>query len=191
MRGRMDQPPNLLDGVSLQARVAREAADARLDALTAVKLWDNPCWLSFRINFLALSFNNTVYGLIEQQAGLKRPEFVALYSLYLRDGVAAKDIVSSSGFPKNTISRAIQVLMQRKLVRRAEDAADRRSFLLRLTPAGREVVDRFMAPMLEREGMMLGALSPAERLMLFELLAKMVVDSPNWPAAAHPEEDEQ
>ncbi|MBP0573337.1 MarR family transcriptional regulator, partial [Mycobacterium tuberculosis] len=109
---------------------------AALDPLTAVKLWQNPCWLSFRINFLALAFNNPVYGLIDAGAGIKRPEFVVLYSLYLKDGVAAKDVCVSSGFPKNAISRAIQVLLERDLVRRAEDAADRRSFSLRLTDAG-------------------------------------------------------
>lgn len=184
----MLQPANL-DGSTLKARVAADGDGAALNALTAVKLWDNPCWMSFRINFLALAFNTPVYGVIEAQSGIKRPEFVVLYSLFLKDGVAAKDICVSSGFPKNTISRAIQVLLARKLIRRAEDAADRRSFVLRLTDAGRAVVDAFVAPMVERERIMLSALTAGERLMLNELLAKMVVDSPNWPSASHLEED--
>lgn len=178
----MYQPANL-DGPSLRDRVTTGAV-AALDPLTAVKLWQNPCWLSFRINFLALAFNTPVYGLIDQVAGIKRPEFVVLYSLYLKDGVAAKDICVSSGFPKNTISRAIQVLLERDLIRRDEDAADRRSFSLRLTDAGRDLVAAYMAPMIERERVMLASLSQAERAMLEELLAKMVVDSANWPPAS-------
>lgn len=178
----MYQPANL-DGPSLRDSVTSGAA-AALDPLTAVKLWQNPCWLSFRINFLALAFNTPVYGLIDQAAGIKRPEFVVLYSLYLKDGVAAKDICVSSGFPKNTISRAIQVLLERDLIRRDEDAADRRSFSLRLTDAGRDLVAAYMAPMIERERVMLASLSQAERVMLEELLAKMVVDSANWPPAS-------
>lgn len=171
------------DGPSLRDRLAADGA-AALEPLTAVKLWENPCWFSFRINFLALAFNTPVYGLIDQSAGIKRPEFVVLYSLYLKDGVAARDVCVSSGFPKNTISRAIQVLLERGLVRRDADAADRRSFSLRLTAAGRDLVSAYMAPMIERERVMLASLTPAERAMLDELLAKMVVDSSNWPPAS-------
>ncbi|MBR7518456.1 winged helix DNA-binding protein, partial [Mycobacterium tuberculosis] len=79
--------------------------------------------------------------------------------------MAAKDVCVSSGFPKNAISRAIQVLLERDLVRRAEDAADRRSFSLRLTDAGRELGAAYMAPMIERERVMLASLTPAERAM--------------------------
>ena len=178
------QVPANLDGPSFRDRLVADGTAASVDPLTAVKLWENPCWLSFRINYLALAFNNPVYGLIDTDAGIKRPEFVVLYSLYLKDGVAAKDICVSSGFPKNTISRAIQVLLERKLVRRDEDIADRRSFCLRLTQAGRDLVATYMAPMIERERVMLAALTPAERAMLNDLLAKMVVDSANWPAAS-------
>lgn len=181
----MHQPANL-DGPSHRDRILADGTGAALDPLTAVKLWENPCWLSFRINYLALAFNTPVYGQIEHSAGIKRPEFVVLYSLYLKDGVAAKDICVSSGFPKNTISRAIQVLLERALIRRDEDAADRRSFSLRLTPAGRDLVAAHMAPMIERERAMLATLTPAERALLNELLAKMVVDSANWPQAGAP-----
>jgi DNA-binding MarR family transcriptional regulator len=156
---------------------------AGLHPLIAVKLWDNPCWLSFRINYLALTFNIPIYGWIEAHNGLKRPEFVVLYSLNLKDGVAAKDVCSASGFPKNTISRAIQILLKRRLIRRAADESDRRSFVLRLTPAGRRIVASAMPAMLERERVMLNALTPAERHMLFELMAKMVISSTEWPAA--------
>ena len=44
----------------------REAALAELDPLTVTKLWDNPCWLSFRLNFVAFRFNDPVYRWIEK-----------------------------------------------------------------------------------------------------------------------------
>ena len=104
-----------------------------LDPLTLTKLWDNPCWLSFRLNFVAFRFNDPVYRWIETRYGLVRPEFVALYAVGLKDGVAAKNIVSSSGLPKNTLSRAIQKLLQRRLLKRETDRDDLRSYVLRLT----------------------------------------------------------
>ncbi|MCQ1571859.1 MarR family transcriptional regulator [Neorhizobium galegae] len=162
-----------------------------VDDLVAVKLWQNPCWLSFRINFLALQFNEPIYRWIEKEYGLARPEFVVLYSLGLSDGLTASTISSSSGFPKNTMSRAIQKLIDKNIIRREVDAADLRSFVLYITDEGKRIVDQAMQPMVEREKVMLSGLTPAEKLMLSELLAKVVVDSPNWPPMINIEENEE
>ncbi|MBU3732235.1 MAG: winged helix-turn-helix transcriptional regulator [Beijerinckiaceae bacterium] len=151
-----------------------------LDPLTIVKLWENPCWFSFRINYLSNHFNVPVYGYIERRYGLLRPEFVVLFSTGLNEGVAATSIVASSGFPKNTISRAIQKLLRRKIVKRAADADDGRRFHLRLTKLGRQIFDEMMPLMCAREDTMLAALSPAEQKTLSNLLAKMVMHSPAW-----------
>lgn len=158
-----------------------------LDPLVATKLWDNPCWFSFRLNYLALHFNGPVYGWIQERHGLQRPEYVVLYSLFLKQGVTAKAISESSGFPKNTISRAVQSLIARGLIERRADPADRRSWHLVTTAAGRRITDDTLAPMLDRERRMLAPLSPAERFMLAELLAKLVVAAPSWPDAVDPD----
>lgn len=154
----------------------------KLDTLLSTKLWRNPCWFSFRINNLALQFNSAVYGWTEERHGLLRPEFVVLYSVGLQDGTAATNIARSSGFPRNTLSRATQKLFERKLIRRDLDPHDGRSYVLRLTDAGRDIYDEAMVIMREREEMMLATLTPGEQHMLYELLAKAIIDSPNWPA---------
>ncbi len=153
-----------------------------LDPLLATKLWRNPSWFSFRINSLAQHFNGAVYDWTERRFDLSRPEFVVLYSVALQDGIAATDIARSSGFPRNTLSRATQKLLERKLIRRELDPTDLRSYVLRLTPGGRRVYEEALPILLEREETMMQALSPGEQHMLYELLAKMIVDSPNWPA---------
>ncbi|TBW41188.1 MarR family transcriptional regulator [Siculibacillus lacustris] len=162
------------------------AAGHGLDPLVATKLWENPCWFSFRLNYLALHFNGPVYGYIQERHGLMRPEYVVLYSLSLKDGSTAKAISESSGFPKTTISRAVQSLIERRLIERTPDSGDRRSFRLELTAEGRRITDETLTPMLERERLMLAPLSPAERFMLAELLAKLVVAAPTWPDAVLP-----
>lgn len=152
-----------------------------LDPLTLVKLWSNPCWFSFRINYLSNHFNVPIYGYIERRYGLLRPEFVVLFSTGLSEGVSASSIVASSGFPKNTISRSIQKLLRRKIVKRATDEDDGRRFQLRLTKLGRQIFDEMMPIMCAREEAMLAALSPGEQKTLSNLLAKMVMNSPAWP----------
>jgi len=158
-----------------------EVPEGAVDDLIAVKLWQNPCWFSYRINFLALQFNVPVYRWIEAEFGFQRVEFVVLYSLALKNGVTASAISNSSGFPRNTISRAIQKLIDKDIVRREVDPGDLRSFVLFLTDEGRRIVDAAMQPMRDREQLMLSALNPAEKLMLSELLAKAVGDSRKWP----------
>lgn len=160
----------------------REAALRDLDPLTITKLWDNPCWLSFRLNFVAFRFNDPVYRWIETRYGLVRPEFVALYAVGLKEGVAAKNIVASSGLPKNTLSRAIQKLLHRRLLKRETDKDDLRSYVLRLTPAGRAIFDETMPMMVDQQSAMLAALTESEQRTLCELMDKLVIASPAWPA---------
>ncbi|MSP49539.1 MAG: MarR family transcriptional regulator [Alphaproteobacteria bacterium] len=170
-------------------------SSVEIDALTgvaihpliAVKLWENPCWFSFRINYLALRFNVPVYGRIAEHHNLSRPEYVVLYSLFLRDAIAAKDVCATAGFPKNTISRAIQKLLRRRLIRRATDLSDRRSFLLRLTAEGRRILEESTPPMVAHEKQMLAGLSLGEQQTLSRLLAKLVVVSPDCPTSPNRE----
>jgi len=193
MGSSMDAQINDKDGFSALLREGGQklSSGRDIDPLVAVKLWDNPCWFSFRMNFLALNFNVPVYRWIEKQYGMQRAEFVVIYALGLMDGLTASAVCTSSGFPKNTISRAIQKLIDKDIVRREVDPGDLRSFVLYLTDEGRRIVDDSMQPMVEREQAMLGGLTPAEQLMLSELLAKVVVDSKNWPITINSEENDE
>lgn len=159
----------------------REDAFDGLDPLTVTKLWNNPCWLSFRLNFVAFRFNDPVYRWIETRYGLVRPEFVALYAVGLREGVAAKNIVASSGLPKNTLSRAVQKLLQRRLLKRETDASDLRSYVLHLTAAGRKIFNETMPLMVQHQTAMLDCLTEDEQRQLCTLMDKLVIASPTWP----------
>lgn len=151
-----------------------------MEALTEAKLWRNPCWFAFRFNHIALRYNAPLYGWIRRRTGLSRPEFVVIYSLGLLDGALARDISNSSGFPKNTLSRAIDKLCGLGLIERRIDAADRRNQTLHLLPAGRRMFDETLQQFVVFEERMLQSLSAAERDTLSTLLAKIVLDTPNW-----------
>jgi MarR family transcriptional regulator, temperature-dependent positive regulator of motility len=154
-----------------------------LDAMTEAKLWRNPCWLTYRLNYLALRYNVPLYSWVEQTYGLSRPEYVVIYSLGLKDGAAARDIAVSSGFPQNTLSRAIHKLVRLGLIERTGDTADRRRFVLRLSKTGRALFEDSLPAFVDFEHMMLEALSEDERSTLSRLMAKMVLASPTWPSS--------
>lgn len=160
--------------------------DCGHDEMTAAKLWRNPCWLTYRLNYLALRYNVPLYSWVEQTWGLSRPEYVVIFSLGLKDGALARDIASSSGFPQNTLSRAIHKLVVRGLIRRTADAADRRCNVLTLTPSGRALFEESLPRFVAFEQMMLEALTEAERVTLSELMAKMVLASASWPSTLDP-----
>ncbi|WP_374292928.1 MarR family winged helix-turn-helix transcriptional regulator [Paenirhodobacter enshiensis] len=130
---------------------------------------------------MALLFNNPVYGLIQNRLGLLRPEFVVLWSLHLGGPSTLTDVFRASGFPKNTLSRAANKVHRLGLISREGDAEDQRRITLHLTDRGREAVSSVMEPMLAHERRMLDCLSPAERLTLSDILAKLVAASGDWP----------
>jgi DNA-binding MarR family transcriptional regulator len=151
-----------------------------LEALTEAKLWRNPCWFAFRFNHIALRYNTPLYDWIKRKTGLSRPEFVVVFSLGLLDGAQARDISVSSGFPKNTLSRAIDKLCGLGLIERRVDTTDRRNHTLHLLPSGRRMFDETLEQFVAFEERMLRSLTPSERRTLSNLLAKIVLDTPNW-----------
>jgi len=165
------------------AGIGENTRASGLDAMTEAKLWRNPCWLTYRLNYLALRYNVPLYTWVERTYGLSRPEFVVIFSLGLRDGAVARDIAVSSGFPPNTLSRAIHKLVRLGLTTRTSDAADRRRFVLMLSETGRALFEEALPRFVDFEHMMLEALSEDERSTLSRLMAKMVLASPNWPTS--------
>lgn len=147
----------------------------RLDAFTHARLWRNPCGFAARFNYLALRYNQPLYGWVEQRFGLTRPEFVVVYSLGLLEGVTASEIAASTAFPKNTLSRAVNRLIKRGLIRRLPSPADRRAQPLSLTRAGHDLLGEAIPRFVALEEQMLTPLSLMERETLSTLMAKVVL----------------
>lgn len=152
------------------------------------KLWGNPCPFTFRINYLALLYNTTLYSWVRDNYGLKRPEYVVLYSLALADGGSARDISRTSGFPKNTLSRAINRLELMGLIEARDKApSGSRTQALHLSDKGWALFHATLPAFEAQEKRMLTSLSDGERQMLFELLSKVVHDGESWADSLPPE----
>lgn len=116
-------------------------------------------------------------------AGLQPWEFDVLAALRragppheLSPGVLLHQTLVTSGTMTNRVDR----LMARGLVVRSPDANDRRRVRVRLTDAGRMVVDAGLADLLDGERALLEVLGPAERTALAALLRRLLrpFDSP-------------
>jgi DNA-binding MarR family transcriptional regulator len=155
-----------------------------LHPMIGTKLWQNPCWLSFRANYIAHHFNQPLYDLIQRRFRLTAPVHVVLSALGLKEVITADDIAASSARPKNTLSRAVNALLRKKLVLRKQDQADRRRLSLYLTRPGRRIVDETVSLFVSREQAMAAALTNAEQQTLNRLLTKIILNKSQWPATA-------
>jgi DNA-binding MarR family transcriptional regulator len=147
----------------------------RLDTLTHARLWKNPCGFAARFNYLALRYNVPLYGWVKERFDLSRVEFVVIYNLAVVGPFTASEIASSTAFPKNTLSRAVNRLVKLGLIAREADGDDRRAQILSLTPAGQAIFEEAMPHFVGIEQEMLAPLSLVEREMLSMLLAKVVL----------------
>lgn len=112
---------------------------------------------------------------------MKRPEYVVLYSLSLADGSSARDISTTSGFPKNTLSRAIKLLETSGLIEKGKKMpGPGRKQALHLSQRGWEIINKTKPAFEQQERRMLKTLTDGERQMLFELLSKVVVHAEDW-----------
>lgn len=165
----------------------RHETGQSLDMLEA-KLWGNPCPFSFRINYLALLYNSPLYGWVQDVYGLNRPEYVVLYSLGLSDGGSARDVSRTSGFPKNTLSRAIKRLEMMGLIEaRSKAPGGGRKQALHLSEKGWALIHETRPTFEAQEQRMLAVLSDGERQMLSELMSKLVLAAQDWAGDLPPE----
>ena len=88
----------------------------------------------------------------------------------LSPGHLVQQTLVTSGTMTNRVDR----LERSGFVERRPDPGDRRGVLVRLTPAGRDIVDAAMADLIEREKSLLSELTAAERAQLARLLRRML-----------------
>ncbi|MEU0071840.1 MarR family transcriptional regulator [Streptomyces sp. NPDC006332] len=110
-----------------------------------------------------------------RRAGLSRPEFDLLGALRrtgheLTPGELARETFSSGA----AVTKRLKALTERGLVERRGDTRDRRVAHVRLTDAGRDLVDGILPEQLAYETSVLSGIDPAHRDELSALLAGLL-----------------
>lgn len=81
---------------------------------------------------------------VMERFSMDRLGFVVLFTLDRHNGLAARDIVQATGFPKNSISRSISGLKKRKFVIDRIDLNDKRSKKREITESGKRIVGNIL-----------------------------------------------
>jgi MarR family transcriptional regulator, lower aerobic nicotinate degradation pathway regulator len=95
-----------------------------------------------------------------------------------------QDLVEWTRLDRTTMVALVDSLEERGYVRRERNPADRRAYLLQLTPEGRRMQARARKVMLGAEDELLGSLNQSERQQLRELLAKVAAEIGRPPPEA-------
>lgn len=105
--------------------------------------------------------------------GLRQVEFTLLALALDNPGVTPVRMAKALALTPASITMAVDRLSGLGLIRREASTTDRRAQHLVLTPDGERVASEAIQKVREGEGLRLAALTPAERLMLLELLRKV------------------
>ena len=131
-------------------------------------------FVPFRLNRLAAEVSQSLSSEYQERYGLDIPEWRVLATLGFRNEACSAQYVSDrTRTHKSTISRAVTMLMRRKIIERVENRNDRREFRLRLTRKGRALYEQLIPRLLRREQEILACLSRQEQKKFAALLGKI------------------
>jgi len=134
----------------------------------------------WRLAFLVNFFIEPLYAEISRRFGVGRQEVQILYCLTRHEELLAQDIALVTGQPKNSISRAVSQLVEKKYLIQTKRKDDRRTKSLKLTNTGRELVSEIMPSFRTRQKAMRVALTATEQKKFDVLLNKIVYAMPDW-----------
>jgi DNA-binding MarR family transcriptional regulator len=139
---------------------------------------DNPMPLEESIPFrvaVAANLNASIWQ--RQHArryGLTITDWRVLMLLVTRPGLSAREVAEFIAVDKMSITRSVRRLLARKYIKVAMNSRDRRRLELSVRPAGAAIYDEVVGFLLQHQAQLLQDFSVTERLMLTELLGKLV-----------------
>ncbi len=135
----------------------------------------SPTRIGFSFGILAnVYFRYPTYRTVGQRHGLTEPETTIIFLLGHRPVLTAVEICAISSRPKNSISRAVNLLVNKKLVSREIDKVDSRKRNLKLTARGSAMCEKIFEVFRSNEMTMLKPLTAAETRRLDELVRKLI-----------------
>jgi DNA-binding MarR family transcriptional regulator len=126
-------------------------------------------WLRFVSNHVSHAFKLKV-----ESHGVTVAEWVVLRALFESDNVNPSEIAQKLGMTRGAISKLVDRVMKKRLVKCTIEKGDRRYQSLALTPAGRKLVPTLAALADKNDAEFFGHLNAAQRSALSDLLKDIV-----------------
>ena len=161
-----------------ELKVSESTVSAQ-DVFTAV-VTNGPISDAWRYTLWSNYYTEPCFSVMSRDFDVGRDEFNVMSCLSSYGPMAAKTICEVTGRPKNSISRAVTRLSERKMIRRKINPLDRRESSLMLNESGRKLYERVVPVAIERQSTMLSGLSSSERALLDQVLNKLMQFRHEW-----------
>ncbi|MCA3256329.1 MAG: MarR family transcriptional regulator [Alphaproteobacteria bacterium] len=130
-------------------------------------------FLPYRLSFTSNLVSERIAGVYAALFGLSIPEW-RLVAVIAEEGRTTQQAIGVfTGMDKVTVSRAAIALVDRGLVTRSPNPDDKRSHLLSLSPAGRDLYATVAPKALEMEAEIFSCLTAGERRALAGFLERI------------------
>ncbi|XKE45596.1 MarR family winged helix-turn-helix transcriptional regulator [Halomonas organivorans] len=130
-------------------------------------------FLPYRLNSLADRISQALARLYETRHDLSVAQWRVLAWLHHREEMTAKQIREATRMDKAKVSRAVQALEDRGLIRRRPSPQDQRVQDLRLTAAGKELLAELIPEARAWEAELVAPLSVEEYRELLDVMGKL------------------
>ena len=116
--------------------------------------------------------------------GLGAQQFLVLKQLEALGQASQAQLADALAIDPSNLAAVAADLSERRLIERTRDAHDRRRYVLRLSPAGQQLLRRTEGAMEDAEQDLLAALEPSQREQLYVLLRRLADGIELCPPAA-------
>ncbi|EPC02918.1 hypothetical protein L861_24230 [Litchfieldella anticariensis FP35 = DSM 16096] len=130
-------------------------------------------FLPYRLNSLADRISQALSQIYDESFGINVAEWRVLAWLSHRDVLTAKQICEFTRMDKARVSRAVQALEERELIRRTQSTSDQRVHYLHLTPAGEKLLGELIPQAHAWETELVSTLTAGEYRDLFNTMSKL------------------
>jgi DNA-binding MarR family transcriptional regulator len=151
------------------------------DQATRTDPVDNPAaelalerFLPYRLSIVTQTISSALSRQYGERFGLSVPQWRVMAVLGRFAPLSANQVCQRTVMDKVAVSRAVSALLQRGLIERATDGADRRRSALRLSKKGRNMHHQIAPLALDYERRLLAGLSAKERDALGLILDKLL-----------------
>ena len=153
--------PKPLPATAKAARVAPKAAP--LDRT-----------LTYRLHQLHKLTDADSQSAYPEHTGLSMSDGRCLTTIGTFEPLSVKELAEKANLNKGQASRAAQALVDQGLVIKADHPGDGRGVVLTLTSVGRQVFERAMAMVAQRNDQIFGCLTPQEQATLSTLFDRLI-----------------
>lgn len=130
-------------------------------------------FLPYRLSTLSNKVSRIIAQSYHDKFGLSVTDWRIMAVLGEYPGVSADEVSEKTQIEKSMLSRAVNKLLQRKLIKREFDSKDRRRSILTLTDTGLSVYDDIVPISYEYEQQLLQCLNTQEQALLSELIDRL------------------